>query len=196
MLWYQVRHNALIEAIGFFGDRKSLCKAIHVTKDRLRKWLNIKDRDIPYEYCLWISYLTGISIERLSPQTPEINQIILFLQDKNKTLRFGDIHKIQIPDDFHDPIQSTQLLIIVDEKGVLISGLATLKAYQEQGISQIPMLVVDLERLLKILANPLHFKCLKAFSIVKLKGVFSRICGSMVAQPTRPFDDIALFSNI
>lgn len=109
---YQQRHWALIEAIRFFGSRKLLRIALDIEKSRLRKWLNVISTNIPYEYCMMISYLTGIPIERLSPFRPKHNKIFTALQAKNQIIVQWPIDQIIVPHDLHDPCRTIDPWII------------------------------------------------------------------------------------
>ena len=90
---YECRHLALLEARSFFGNIRALCEAVNALLEAterplkracVSRWLNEFRRNIPYEYCILIALLTGISLDRLSPFTKTINKI--FMNARHKEL--------------------------------------------------------------------------------------------------------------
>jgi hypothetical protein len=95
VMQYAKRKNALLKAKCCFGTVQALCNAVNSMLGKLEKflkraqvsrWLNEPERESPYQYCVLISYLTGVPLEHLSPFTEGANNLWRALIEQNQVL--------------------------------------------------------------------------------------------------------------
>ncbi len=158
---FRIQKQVLLELRYFFGSDEKLRQAVNaiipeerrlgnfvgkrLSRSALNSYIN-KNRKMPFKYARIISKLTGIRLERLSPfEAPTDIKLWNDLLAKNRTFITWKVARIIVQPDFYDPIQTVGSSIIVSSNGVLISGLATLQAYQAQGKTSIDAIVVDLD---------------------------------------------------
>ncbi len=146
---YQIRHQALLEAIRFCGGVTTFSKLLNVFRTRVSNWLNQSETNIPYEYVLLIEELTQVSIERLSPFTESINKMVRRWQTKGKVRSVEVlIDAITIKEPLYGGVSEEAHSIIIGTDGVLISGLSELRDYESVAKQRVSVTIVDLDSLL------------------------------------------------
>lgn len=78
---YEIRHQALLEAIRICGGVVAFSKRIKVSRTRASNWLNQPEINIPYEYAVLTEDVTQVSLDRLSPFTETANRAIRRLRE-------------------------------------------------------------------------------------------------------------------
>ncbi len=73
---YEMRRQALLEAIRICGGVAAFSKRIKVSRSRASNWVNQPEINIPYQYAVLVEDMTQISLDRLSPFTETANQAI------------------------------------------------------------------------------------------------------------------------
>ncbi len=145
---YEIRHQALLEVIRFCGGVTAYSELINVARSRVSNWLNQLTIDIPYEYVLLTEYLTGVSIERLSPFTEAINKMVRSREVEKKVFIVErPVNQIVVEKPIYCGCCNQQHSIIVGTDGVLIRCLSQLEAYKKMGKKKIPVTIIDLESL-------------------------------------------------
>lgn len=72
----KIRLKAFKEAAKMFGGVIKYAKALKTNRLRVSNWVHMKGISVPYEFCILTAHLTGISINRLSPTTLQVNRIL------------------------------------------------------------------------------------------------------------------------
>jgi hypothetical protein len=71
-----IKRQAWLDAARYCGGTTALAKSINVLRSRVSNWVNQPELEIPYQYVILTSFITKVSIDRLSPFTESANKII------------------------------------------------------------------------------------------------------------------------
>lgn len=169
------QHQAFIHLVRLFDTEQALCDAYNTKvksgeKKLSRQRVNHLKNGIqktPYEVALTLSQVSPLMPWEIAPCAQGKNEILM------AGINQWPCDRIRVLDALYDPVDWIQSVILIDSEGVLISGLATLKAYQAQGKKKIPALIIRLKALIEALKSPARYRLLSAFSLQNFDFVFS-----------------------
>jgi DNA-binding transcriptional regulator YdaS (Cro superfamily) len=147
----QIRKQALLQAVHCCGKITYLAKAIGASVARVSNWLNRNDR-IPYEYAILIEEKTGISVDRLSPQTTSANQVVRQLRATGGAGTVEVLIDKIIINQHHEAINQTVKIptadelkrpVIIDQNWQLIAGVQRLLTAKALGQETIAAIILD-----------------------------------------------------
>lgn len=138
----EIQHRALLEVVRFFGSVQAYSDELGISRARVSNWIN-QGNAMPYDKAVMTEELSKISIDRLSPSTERANEIIKRLRSNHKLLPI----EISINNIFTEDPQGSYSKkngpIIIDSRGVLISGLEQLKAHKAAGVKKILAIILE-----------------------------------------------------
>ncbi len=131
------------------SEEKSYHELMGVPQQTANDWLNQIGK-VPHVYLIKTEMLFSISIERLSPFTEEENKIFREWQRYAYQLHYRELslNDIVIENIRYLPLLKENDRILVDNNGVLISGLEQLEAHKKNNKNKVKVFVVDIEALI------------------------------------------------
>ncbi len=142
------KNKAWTQAVALVGGVTALSLLLMIPRTTLSTWLNNTDGKIPMEYCIAAANLTGIALERLSPETAPANKII---RDRQKASHGCSVEmlikQISINQSYSNLSSNTKGPIIIGTDKVLIAGHTQLATAKANGLKKISVVVIDLEAL-------------------------------------------------
>ncbi len=147
---YQVRSQAWTEVLRICGGEKAYIKLINKPQETVNDWRNKPEMKVPSIELMETEMLTGVPIEKLNPFFPEDNKKMRRWQESRKKLH---IREMFLNDIVIENIRYLSLLyederILVDNYGVLISGLAQIETHKKNHKNKVQVFVVDIEALI------------------------------------------------
>lgn len=153
MLAYNIRQRALFDAIHFCGSVKRYSELIGASRSQVSNWLADPNIDIDYRYIILTEALAFVSVERLSPHTKQVNQIIRRWKSSAQEASRLSLDQIHIENKFNKYYRtdifnnSPNTCILVSQDRTLITGYAHWLASKKQKKHHIGVNILDIETL-------------------------------------------------
>ena len=138
----EIQHRALLEVVRFFGSVQAYGDELGVSRARVSNWVN-QGNAMPYDKAVVTEEVAKISIDRLSPSTERANEIIKRLRSNHKLLPIEISINNIFTEDPRGSYSKKNHPIVIDSRGVLISGLEQLKEYKAAGMKKILAIVLE-----------------------------------------------------
>ena len=145
----EIHSRAWIEVFRRCGNEKRYAKLMKTPQPTVNGWRNKPGIKVPMIKLMETEMLTGVLIEKLNPFFPEDNKIMRRWQENRKNLHIREmfLNDIVIEKMRYLPLLQEDERILVDNKGVLISGLTQIEAHKKNHKNKVRVFVVDIEAL-------------------------------------------------
>lgn len=163
LLAYEIKQRALFDAIRFCGSVRKYSKLIGATRTQVSNWVNDPSIKIDYRYAVLTEAKTCVSVDRLSPNTPEVNQYIRSWRSKAYDVFQLPLDDITIEAGFNDYYRSNMTHwfrkqpILISQNKTLITGYSRWLTDKKQNKRHITATIIDVEAL-----------CLRIHTLVEL----------------------------
>lgn len=150
---YDIKQRALFDAIRFSGGIRKYSELIGAKRSQVSNWVKNPSIKIDYNYAVLTEAHTCVSVERLSPETPQANQYIRDWRGHTHDVFQLPLADITIETDFKDYYRSDILdtqqekLVLISQSKTLITGYSLWYNYKKEQKRHIKVIIIDIEAL-------------------------------------------------